>query len=92
MTLLKTILVSNCSSRLVHTAIQNLPPSLILRSGTGERGLALNASLGVPCRPLSNLKQTSNMADTDKVKFEDGDPQNVQDLTGFVPFDTQYLF
>ena len=87
MTLLKTILVSNSSSRLVHTAIQNLPPSLILRSGTGERGMALDASLGVPY-----LKQTSNMADTDKVKFEDGDPQNVQDLTGFVPFDTHYLF
>ena len=35
---------------------------------------------------------TQIMADTDnKVKFEEGDPQNVQDLTGFVPFDKQLI-
>ena len=38
---------------------------------------------------LFKTKQTLTqiMADTDnKVKFEEGDPQSVQDLTGFVPF------
>ena len=31
------------------------------------------------------------MADTEKsVKIEEGDPQSVQDLTGFVPFDVQH--
>ena len=40
---------------------------------------------------LVNRLQTSNMADTEKVqvKLEDGDPQSVQDLTGFVPFHIQ---
>ena len=33
------------------------------------------------------------MADTEKVqvKLEDGDPQSVQDLTGFVPFHIQRI-
>ena len=33
------------------------------------------------------------MADTEKVqvKLEDGDPQSVQDLTGFVPFHVQHV-
>ena len=33
------------------------------------------------------------MADTEKVqvKLEDGDPQSVQDLTGFVPFQVQHV-
>lgn len=32
------------------------------------------------------------MADTEKsVKIEEGDPQSVQDLTGFVPFDVQHV-
>lgn len=33
------------------------------------------------------------MADTEKVqvKLEDGDPQSVQDLTGFVPFHIQHV-
>lgn len=42
---------------------------------------------------LVNRQQTSNMADTGKVqvKLEDGDPQSVQDLTGFVPFYVQHV-
>ena len=33
-----------------------------------------------------------NMADTEKsVKIEEGDPQSVQDLTGFVPFNIQHV-
>lgn len=40
-------------------------------------------------RFLLSVKATNiNMADTEKsVKIEEGDPQSVQDLTGFVPFD-----
>ncbi|KAJ7360633.1 Heat shock factor-binding protein 1 [Desmophyllum pertusum] len=41
---------------------------------------------------LASLVRTTNinMADTDKaVKIDEGDPQSVQDLTGFVPFDIQ---
>lgn len=43
-------------------------------------------------RLASLVKATDmNMADTEKsVKIEEGDPQSVQDLTGFVPFDIQH--
>ena len=44
-------------------------------------------------RLASLVKATNiNMADTEKsVKIEEGDPQSVQDLTGFVPFDIQHV-
>ena len=44
-------------------------------------------------RLASLVKATDiNMADTEKsVKIEEGDPQSVQDLTGFVPFDIQLI-
>ena len=41
---------------------------------------------------FQSKRKTTNMADTDKsVKIEEGDPQSVQDLTGFVPFDIQHI-
>lgn len=41
---------------------------------------------------VSLSKRNINMADTEKsVKIEEGDPQSVQDLTGFVPFDVKHV-
>lgn len=43
-------------------------------------------------RLLDQSKAKRQMADTEKsVKIEEGDPQSVQDLTGFVPFHIQHL-
>lgn len=58
-----------------------------------ERGLVTRNISAWRLSVKSKLKATNiNMAETEKsVKIEEGDPQSVQDLTGFVPFDVQYV-
>ena len=67
-----------CSKFCRHICFQ------LWRERTGVEGIF---PLGV-----SLSKRNINMADTEKsVKIEEGDPQSVQDLTGFVPFDVQHV-
>ena len=56
---------------------------------TSEDWCRENISVGVSWTSKQSNRQ---MADTEKsVKIEEGDPQSVQDLTGFVPFHIQHV-